>query len=235
MSLYARSDLAYVNVPTTSGGCGSPHRRPVQEGAPTKLWGLDCLACSDVLRHHDHWSPTLSEIPETYDEGKAREDFTKRGAADRDQVMALAMAKLAGVELPDTLRFALTGHMQDSPRAMMVCPNGHDGKPGAKFCAQCGEAMQQPAGDVPPALALCPAGHQNLAVARFCGECGTSMAQDAPAAQEPAEDPEPAGPAAPAGTGLADLHVQTLGKLARDQGLDASGGKAEIIARLQDA
>jgi hypothetical protein len=164
MTLYARSDLAYVIVPVSSGGCGSPHRRPVENGAPAKLWGLECPGrCEEFLRKTDasghQWSATMSELPETYDEKHAREDFEKRGAKDRDQVLALALARLAGVELPESLVRPLTGNMPHIPAAPMLCPDGHANPAGQKFCGHCGapmhtaekaiEAPQDNAGDDP--------------------------------------------------------------------------------------
>jgi hypothetical protein len=49
MTLYARGDLMAVSVPETSGGCGTVHSRPVRDGAPDKLWALDCTACEHFL------------------------------------------------------------------------------------------------------------------------------------------------------------------------------------------
>lgn len=266
MAIYSRSDLASVSVsPAAHGGCGRTHVRPAPGGKPDKIWALDCVQCSNHLRHDSHWSATLSEIPETHDEQKSREDFTKRGAADRDQVMALALAKIAGVELPETLRFALTGNMPDSPVAgMLECPNGHASKPGAKFCAQCGEAMHQKAGLDPPVL--CPDGHVNPAAAKYCSTCGTGMQQAASARQAEGtragdatfaggtatvvahggdggtapEAPEPA-PADEGAAGdesgdidLTRLHWKSLEKLCKDRGLDPTGSKAELVARLSE-
>jgi len=224
MTLYARSDLAYVNVPTSSGGCGEPHRRPVEDGAPAKLWGLNCPGqCEEFLRKTDttghQWSATMSEIPETHDEKAAREDFDKRGARDKDQVLALALAKLAGVELPESMLRPITGNLPKAI-ALMECPAGHPGKPGAKFCAECGQPMQQPVNALPAAPALCPEGHANAASARFCATCGTSM--------ETAQDEDGAGDA-----DLSRLHWKTLERLCKERGLDATGSKPELVARLQ--
>lgn len=142
MALYARSDLAAVTVSVAHGGCGSTHHRPANDGKPVQVWEMDCVACGDHLRHDPHWSVTLSEIPETYDEKSAREDFDKRGAKDRDNVLALALARLAGVELPETLRRPITGNMP--PTALILCPDGHGNPPGQKFCGECG-ALVHPA------------------------------------------------------------------------------------------
>src|SRR6185437_16681414 len=50
MTLYARSDLASISIPATSGGCNSTHSRPVVKGAPAKVWKLECPPCESVLR-----------------------------------------------------------------------------------------------------------------------------------------------------------------------------------------
>lgn len=50
MSLHARSDVMSVTVPAESGGCGTPHHRPVNGGAPAKEWVLDCLPCENFLK-----------------------------------------------------------------------------------------------------------------------------------------------------------------------------------------
>ena len=219
MPLHARSDLAYVIVPATSGGCGEPHRRPVEQGAPAQVWTLNCPPCENLLRHEPTWSTTLSEIPETYDEKLAREDFDKRGARDKDQVLAMALAKLAGVELPESLLRPITGNMPKAI-ALMECPSGHPGQPGSKFCATCGEPMHQPVNALTAAPVLCPSGHENAAAAKFCGECGTSIKAPEPAADEDTE--------------LGSMHWKQLEKLCKDRGLDATGSKADLLARLSE-
>lgn len=236
MTLYARSDLAYVIVPTSSGGCGSPHRRPVEDGAPAKLWPLECPGqCEEFLRKTDasghQWSATMSEIPETHDERASREDFDKRGARDKDQVLALALAKLAGVELPESMLRPITGNLPKAI-ALMECPSGHPGKPGAKFCAQCGQAMQQPVSALPAAPVLCPEGHQNAPGGKFCATCGSAMAASEPGAQEPAQDTPPAN-----GNGrkvrLRDMRLEDLQALARERGIEAEGTRMDLIGRLK--
>jgi hypothetical protein len=227
MPLWARSDLASVSVSPAHGGCGVTHTRPAPGGKPEQLWELDCHPCTDHLRHDPHWSTTLSEIPETPDEVKSREDFDRRGARDKDQVLALALAKLAGVELPESLLRPITGNMPKAI-ALMECPAGHPGKPGAKFCATCGEAMQQPVNALTAAPALCPEGHENPASAKFCATCGSAMAGDAPADREPAN-----------GNGrkprLRDMRQADLAQIARERGLDDTGTRTELLDRIKSA
>jgi hypothetical protein len=72
---------------------------------------------------------------------------------------------------------------------------------------------------------VCVTGHENASGARFCNTCGVKM--NGKTAIEPAEDiyGEPEIP-------LASLHVATLRKKAREQGLSDKGRKEELISRL---
>ena len=142
MPVYARSDLAAVTVSVAHGGCGSAHHRPAPaENRPVRVWELNCPPCCKTTCAQDpHWSTTLSEIPETYDEKLKREDFEKRGALDERKLMAMAMAKMMGIEIPDTIAGALAGQMQHIP-GVMECANGHGNPAGQKFCGACGAPM----------------------------------------------------------------------------------------------
>ena len=236
MTLYPASSPMAVIVPTEAfGGCGNLHSRPVRNGAPVHPWTFDCPACENHLRHDPLWSSTLSEIPETHDENKAREDFDKRGARDKDQVLALALAKLAGIELPESLLRPITGNLPKTI-ALMECPAGHPGKPGSKFCATCGVAMHQPVNALTAARVLCPEGHENTAAAKFCAECGIPMAAllkapQAQAAHLATGEPEPA--ANGRKVRLRDMRLEDLQAKARDAGLDDAGTRVELIDRLK--
>lgn len=72
------------------------------------------------------------------------------------------------------------------------------------------------------ATLVCPSGHDVPAGNAFCGSCGTSMSGLKSIA-------------APADAALGQLHVAKLKKMARDRGLPDSGGKADLIRRLQAA
>jgi hypothetical protein len=212
MTLYAQSNLDWVFVsPDGHGGCGSHHARPVVNGAPERLWKLDCPQCEDHLRSSNQWSHTLSEIPETYDEKLARDDFDKRGARDRDQILALAMAKLAGVELPDSLLRPITGNMPHIPIQVALCKSGHQNTPVAKFCTDCGVSMSEGVGrPAPQAL--------------------TAPPQQAPANGNGHDAPT-------AGNGrkvrLRDMRLEDLQKLAAEKGLSAEGNRPELIDRIR--
>ena len=54
--------------------------------------------------------------------------------------MAMAMAKMMGIEIPDTIAGALAGQMQHIP-GVMECANGHGNPAGQKFCGACGAPM----------------------------------------------------------------------------------------------
>lgn len=228
MGLYARSDVSAVTVGQAHGGCGRTHHRPANDGRPNPVWKLECGPCETHLRSDALWSVTLSEVPETPDETKSREDFEKRGALDRDQVMALAMAKLAGVELPETLRRPVSGLQPHIPivAGQVVCDAGHPNEAGSKFCAECGSALREPLKPV------CPNGHDVAAKAKFCGECGSSMT---PALE--AASPVPAAPAPVNGRAkpLKDWRAEDLKARARELGLDDSGTRRELLGRLRTA
>jgi hypothetical protein len=209
MSLWARSDLAAVNVSVAHGGCGKTHHRPAPDGIPVQPWRLDCAGgCEDHLRHDSHWAVTPSEIPETHDEAKSREDFERRGAKDKDAVLTLALARLAGIEtseLPESLTRMISGAPLHVPvQGQVECPQGHAQAPGKKFC----------------------------------GDCGSPMSGPAPKAALSAPERQPAQPAEPSAfrpKRLRDAPLSTLQGLAADRGLDASGTRADLIGRLADA
>ena len=234
---FARSDVMGVNIGVESGGCGTQggHSRPVINGAPVRLWKLDCGPCSTALKDDPLWSTTEADIPETPDETKGREDFAKRGATDRDNVLAVALAKLAGVELPQTIRQAIHGaspEIHATIAGKLICAEGHDAEPGSRFCQECGSPVRQPAASV-----KCPQGHENAVTAKFCSDCGSPV-QPVAAIGPPAPRtaPAPRAPAArkpPKTKPLRDWKAEDLKALARSKGLDDSGTRLELIERLR--
>ena len=234
---FARSDVMGVNIGVESGGCGTQggHSRPVINGAPVRLWKLDCGPCSTALKDDPLWSTTEADIPETPDETKGREDFAKRGATDRDNVLAVALAKLAGVELPQTIRQAIHGaspEIHATIAGKLICAEGHDAEPGSRFCQECGSPVRQPAASV-----KCPQGHENAVTAKFCSDCGSPV-QPVAAIEPPAPRtaPAPRAPAArkpPKTKPLRDWKAEDLKALARSKGLDDTGTRLELIDRLR--
>jgi len=171
------------------------------------MWALTCAQCEDHLRSDDKWSTTVSEIPETHDETTAREDYETRGAKDRDYIQALALAKIAGVAIPESLQRVLSGAMAHVP-GQLLCPDGHANPAGKKFCGDCGQPMH---GEPPAAAAI--EGPEvtfplNLTPRDELGD----MQQD-----------------------LASLNIRQLRAAAAAQGLPQRGSKAELLERLQAA
>jgi len=72
------------------------HSRPVENGAPVKLWALTCPQCEDHLRHDPLWSGTINELPETYDEQIERERREKNASAEQEKALGNLPGNLAG-------------------------------------------------------------------------------------------------------------------------------------------
>ncbi len=159
-----------------------------------KLWALTCVQCEAFLANDPLWAGTVADIPETHDELSEREDYEKRGANDIQTMMALALTRMTGGEVPDTVARMIDGSKLHLPAQVKV---------------------------------LCPAhGHANPPGMKFCGECAAPMRDAAPAGSLPPAPPAP---------DLADLHPQKLRKMCREKGLDDSGTRPEMLARLAEA
>ena len=146
MTVFAPSDFISTSVPAEAGGCGTAHVRDV---GTDQVWGLCCGGgCEDwLLAHDDRWVKDVHDVRPTFDEKKALERFRNRGQADRDALMALAMARMAGLsqaEIPPSLTKMLSGLPAHVP-GVVVCGSGHDNRPGSRYCSQCGTAMTRPA------------------------------------------------------------------------------------------
>lgn len=246
MALYARSDISSVGISADGhGGCGQAHSRPVTNGAPARVWMLECVLCEQHLRHDPLWSTTLSEIPETHDERLAREDFDKRGAMDKDALMAAALARLTGLELPDTLAAKMSGVRPSITAGAVLCPAGHVNRAGAKFCTECGSPVPVAGGP-----SRCPDGHENEAAAKFCVDCGKPTRTSQPAADtsretaqpapvgSPQNAPPPRNPpkmTLPSNTKMRGMKLPELAALAALAGVDGTGTRADVLARLVEA
>ena len=206
---YARPDLAYVFVSEAHGGCGQPHRRPVENGAPAKVWSEDCVKCNDFLRHDSNWSTTLAELPETYDRRLERERDEKMGKLDRENQLAEALISLQNLgQLPAAFAQvveAVTGTPSGALAGKTVCPQGHDNKAATSSAPS--------------------AGHRCTAAAN---------AIEAPQAQDSAHHtpPQEPGPAARKQR-MRDMKREDLAAIARKRGVDDSGTRMELIDRLR--
>lgn len=156
MTIHARSDVAAVTISPAHGGCGDLHSRPVRDGAPVKLWSLDCPSCEDVLRKDSHWSPTISGIPETPDELEYRTDQETKGRLDQQNQTAEALAKLASLgDLPAAIAKLADMFSGNEPKRdhnvkhCSACNTDNSGN--ARFCAECGLNLAvQPIATVEP-------------------------------------------------------------------------------------
>jgi hypothetical protein len=217
MVLYAAADQVWVGVSVDAhGGCGRKggHGRPVENGAPVRIWALDCPPCENHLRHDPKWAPTISQIPETYDEKIQREDFDKRGVLDERRLMAMALARLTGLDLPETLAAAIGGtpHVQ-----VALCRDGHANSVSVKFCGECGVSMAAPQQAVTV---------QDHAAART-GEWPLDLPPAATARPVPESSVNARKPR------WRDMRLDQLAALAREKDLDDTGPKSALIARLK--
>jgi hypothetical protein len=157
--LYPPSDICSVTIPVESDGCGQPHVRPAGvDGQPVHPWAFSCSAgaCEAHLAATDpRFVRTVAEIPLTYDEAKAAEQSAAHGSADRDDIMARALARIAGLELPASMTRSLPAGAPVA--ALVACPNPDCQKAqdsGMAFCGHCGSPMRRP---VPAAEIAAPA------------------------------------------------------------------------------
>lgn len=150
MPLFARSDVMSVTISKAHGGCGVVHRRPVVNGKAIQIWKLDCPRCQAHLANDPLWAGNPSDIPPTVDEQRASENRDVILGRSRDDIMALALAKLAGLPAGDMLNSAAT---QAAEQGVVTCSNGHDNFPTAKFCAECGGKLGTTAASAAMAVA----------------------------------------------------------------------------------
>ena len=210
MVLHARSDIQGAIIPVSSGGCGELHSRPVTDGAPAKAWQLDCPRCCAVLKDDPLWAGSVSEIPETPDEVRVREDREKRGSRDQEQATGAALEELA--KMPGILEAltALVAGQKVAVAPVVPCRDcGTSVTGGQRFCTECGARDPAEAGLVPNAPS------QEFAV-------DSHMVADVPLPDEPPADE----------LDLAALPYSKLKQLAVTRGLSGKGTKPELIERL---
>ena len=136
-------------------------------------------------------------------------------------MMALALGKIAGVDIPDSLTRVTSGQKAHIP--VVACPGGHANPAGVKFCGECGRPMHGPA----PAVA---------AAADDPGPAlGAPSVEYAVDSYTVDDVPLPDEPAAAAPPDLAALPYSKLKQLAVTRGLSGKGTKPELIERLSAA
>ena len=222
MTILARSDHAggSITVSRDMGGCGELHKYAIgSSGFPE----LTCALCEDFLRHDPCHSMLASEVPETHDEEVTRGDWEKRGAADQQYIQAIVMAKAFGLEVPDSFNRMSAGGRRTLPGS--VCGNGHQAAAGAKFCPECAAPMT-------PEVVRCGAGHANAPDAKFCSECAAPMGALVAGSVVPDAAQITAPKRRPA---LKDMRLADLQDRCRQTGLDVTGNRAVLIARLRAA
>lgn len=225
MTIYARSDLDAIAVPTGSGGCGITHSRPVNKGARVKVWQLDCLPCESYLRgdakpkvikvipgdkeqgipsrmEHvvdadPHWSSTPEGVPLTPDEQHVHKIRSERGRQDLDMLQAIASLRGSGINLGDY------------HEAMWLLEQRFDKRilQGSMLCAE---------------------GHSNPAGSKFCSDCGIAMNALAAISVPGDDDEDVAEP-------FIDVHkldFKSLQKLCKEKGLSARGTADQLRQRL---
>lgn len=229
MSLYARSDLMSVAVPSTSGGCGDSHSRPVVKGVPSRDWELNCLHCEGYLRGarkphilkttpgdpklgipakqervadaDPHWSSTPESIPLTPDEQSTNAVRTERATHQIQMIQALAALRAAGTDIPFETEWLMSRELPAAYiKGTLVCPSGHNNTAGAKFCSECSVKMDgQKAIETPEA---------DLS--------GDALLRKYPEA-------------------IKSFSVSTLRKICTEKGLPAEGSKTVLAKRLEDS
>ena len=211
MTVYAASSLDAVVLGPAHGGCSVLHSRPVENGAPVKLWALTCPQCEDHLRHDPLWSGTINELPETYDEQIDRERREKNASAEQERALGNLPGNLAGALGPAfaaALVPVLAAMGVQVPQSVS-CTAGHPNAAGVKFCGECGSPMGSLPGAVVPDASQAALGGP----------------------QRPAAAPKAAARVKP----LKDWRADDLRAEAKRLGLPADGDRAALIGRIKGA
>jgi hypothetical protein len=224
MALYARSDLMSVSIPPTSGGCGAAHTRPVTRGNPVKTWKLECPECEGVLR------------------GARKQKVIHTIPGDKNRGIAARLVHVAdtdphwsntpeGIPLnPDEQHIHKLRAEQGKDQLDMLTAYATLKQGGVAIPEQAQWLINKTLEDIAQPILkgslVCVSGHDNNPGAKFCVECGTSMANAGIlTGLPPRPEPEEVIP-------LETLHVATLKKMAREQGLSDKGTKVQLIERL---
>jgi hypothetical protein len=132
---FGRSDIMSVSVSAVHGGCGSVHRRPFINGSPAETWELNCPQCAGYLETDPLWANNLADVPPTYDEKRGEESANFTFTKNRDDILTMALAKIAGLDTGDLMSRIKA---QGAAHSLVKCPAGHDNFTGTKFCGECG-------------------------------------------------------------------------------------------------
>jgi hypothetical protein len=135
---FGRSDIMSVSVSAVHGGCGSVHRRPFINGSPAETWELNCPQCAEYLETDPLWASNLADVPPTYDEKRGEESANFTFTKNRDDILTMALAKIAGLDTGDLMSRIKA---QGAAHSLVKCPAGHDNFTGTKFCGECGAAL----------------------------------------------------------------------------------------------
>jgi hypothetical protein len=144
------SSIAEITVgPEDFGGCGEPHRRPLDEsGWPVQPWALTCADCEPHLRGDQLWSASVHEIPPTHDEVKQQERFAIEGPKQQAALLTAALARLSGLgnQIPPSLQRQMEGLKAHIPLpGQLVCRECSAASPaGQRFCGACGAGLSVP-------------------------------------------------------------------------------------------
>ena len=229
MTLYARSDLMSVSIPATSGGCGDTHSRPVSQGAPAKTWGLTCVPCESYLKGARK-PPVLKTTP---GDPKLGIPAKQERVADADPHWSSTPESVPLT--PDEQSTNATRTERATHQIQMIQALAALRAAGTEIPFETEWLMSR---ELPShfikGTTVCPTGHDNAAGAKFCGECGLSMIPQKELISMP-DGPADAVIVDPAGDQvipLDNLHVATLKKMCRAQGLSDKGTKQELIGRL---
>jgi hypothetical protein len=190
---FARSDIMSTTISKTHGGCGETHRRPFIGGLPAETWELSCPQCREYLSTDPLWSSTLADVPVTYDEKRQEESANFTFTKNRDDIMTMALAKIAGLDTGGMLAGIAA---RTATHGTVKCERGHDNFAGVKFCGECGGKITS---GTEPADVLAAAMEEAAATGRAVNTAygtalppGTKMPDETPAVKTAAPAAKPA-------------------------------------------
>jgi hypothetical protein len=96
-----------------------------------------------------HWANTPEGVPPTPDEQNIHKIRAEQGQRQLDRLTAFAALKQSGMKIPPQAQWLIDNTLEEiaelektgSITGSIVCADGHDNSPGAKFCGECGMNM----------------------------------------------------------------------------------------------